>query len=72
MKVTQLRKKAETFVIKGHEDYRRRVNNPVDSAVLISRRTGETDSCSPDSAGKHDPRLQDRIGWTQTVHSVAP
>lgn len=30
MKVTQLRKKAETFVIKGHEDYRRRVNNSVD------------------------------------------
>ena len=42
MNISQLRKKAKALIAQGAADYRRRVGDPVDTAVMVDHKTGET------------------------------
>ena len=42
MKISQLRKKAKALIAQGAASHRRRVGNPVDTAVTVNHKTGET------------------------------
>ncbi len=41
MNISQLRKKAKAMIAQGAADYKRRVGDPVDTAVMVDHKTGE-------------------------------